>query len=125
MFEFSRGLKSIRSALLNLVKLSPETRPTGLISGYISIHQLHASHFQFIMSTTILIKILKKLHFFVGRKAIRPPEKPGNVTLIHPMSYKSQFFIDEVLQCLVRRDWTSFGGLDHYEIYDPRKVRQI
>ena len=32
---------------------------------------------------------------------MRHPRKRGNVTLIHPMSYKSQSFIDEVLQCLV------------------------
>ena len=31
-----------------------------------------------------------------GERAIRPPGKRGNVTLIHPMSYKPKVFIDEV-----------------------------
>ena len=33
-----------------------------------------------------------------GERAIRPPGKRDNVTLIHPMSYKPKVFIDEVLQ---------------------------
>ena len=36
----------------------------------------------------------------LGEKVVRPPGKRGNETLIHPMRYKTQFFIDEVLQCL-------------------------
>ena len=36
-----------------------------------------------------------------GERAIRPPGKRGNVTLIHPMSYKPKVFIDEVWQYLV------------------------
>ena len=43
----------------------------------------------------------KAYQHFLGERAVRPPGKRGNVTLIHNMSYKPQFFIDEVLQCLV------------------------
>ena len=42
MIRFPKGLKSIRSALLNLVELGSGTRQIGPISGYISTHQLHA-----------------------------------------------------------------------------------
>ena len=44
------GLKSIRSALLNLVELGSGTRKIGPISSYISTHQLHALYFQFVIS---------------------------------------------------------------------------
>ena len=40
MLGFARGLKSIRSALLNLVESGPGTRQIGPISGDISTHQL-------------------------------------------------------------------------------------
>ena len=40
----------------------------------------------------------------------RPPGKQGNVTLIHPMSYKPKLFIDEILQCLVDKYQITFGG---------------
>ena len=36
-----------------------------------------------------------------GERAVKPQRKRGNVTLIHPITYKYQFLIDEVLQCLV------------------------
>ena len=42
-----------------------------------------------------------KLTKILGERLVRPTGKRDNVTLIHPMSYKPQFFIDEVLQCLV------------------------
>ena len=58
MLGFARGMKSIRSALLNLVELGPGTRQIGPISQYISTHQLHSSHFQLMMPTTKLIKKL-------------------------------------------------------------------
>ena len=54
------------------------------------------------------------------------------MTLIHPMSYKSQFFIDEVLQCLVDKCQITYQNiwgegvvrshlveLDHYKILEP------
>ena len=37
----------------------------------------------------------------LGGKGSQIPRKRGNVTLIHPMNYKPQIFIDEVIQCLV------------------------
>ena len=43
MVRLAKRLKSIRSALLNLVELGPGTRQAGLISGYISTHQQHTS----------------------------------------------------------------------------------
>ena len=61
---------------------------------------------------------------------MRHPRKRGNVTLIHPMSYKPQFLVDEVLQCLVdkyqityRNIWgedavrSHLVELDHYKTY--------
>ena len=66
------------------------------ISGYISTHQLHASHFQFMVPTTKLIRKLWNLPKCLGGMGTQTPVKRVNVTLIH-----SKFFIDEVLQCLV------------------------
>ena len=56
------------------------------------------------------------------------------MTLIHPLSYKPQFFIDEVLQCLVDKYQITYQNiwgegvvrlhlleLDHYEILEPLK----
>ena len=56
------------------------------------------------------------------------------MTLIHHVSYKPQFFIDEVLQCLVNKYQITYeniwgGGvvrphlveLDHYKILEPLK----
>ena len=56
------------------------------------------------------------------------------MTLIHPMSYKSQFFIDEVLQCLVDKYQITYQNiwvegvvrphleeLDHHKILEPTK----
>ena len=116
MLGFARGLKSIRSALLNLVELGTGTRQIGPISGYISNHQLHTSHFQLKMPITTLIS------------------NKANVTLIHPMSYKPRFFIDEILQCLVDKYQITYqniwgGGvvrphlveLDRCEILEPLK----
>ena len=40
---------------------------------------------------------------FSEKRAIRLPGKRVNVTLIHPMVYKPQFFIEEALQCLVSK----------------------
>ena len=37
---------------------------------------------------------------FYGERAVRPPGKRGNMTLIHLMHYKPQIFTDEVLQCV-------------------------
>ena len=31
------------------------------------------------------------------------PGQTGNVTLIHPMNYKTQFFVNAFLQCLVHK----------------------
>ena len=44
---------------------------------------------------------MKLTKIFLGERAGRPPGKRGNVTLIYPMRYKPQVFIDEVLQRLV------------------------
>ena len=44
---------------------------------------------------------MKLTKVFREKKAVRSPGKWGNVTLIQPMRFKSQFCIDEVLQCLV------------------------
>ena len=56
------------------------------------------------------------------------------MTLIHPMSYKPQFFIDEVLQCLVDKYQITYQNiwgermirphlveLDHYKVLEPLK----
>ena len=67
MLGFARGLKSIRSGLLNLVELGPGTGQIGPISECISTHQLHASHFQLMMPTTKLIKKNMKPTFFRGK----------------------------------------------------------
>ena len=69
---------------------------------------------------------------FLGERAVRLPGKRGNVTLIHPMSYKPQFLIDEVLQCLVNKyqiTYQNISGegvvrpylmeLDHYKTLEP------
>ena len=37
---------------------------------------------------------------FRGERAVGPPGKWGNVTLIYPMRCRSQIFTDEVLQCV-------------------------
>ena len=74
MLGFARGLKSIRSGLLNLVELGPGTRQIGPISGCISTHQLHASHFQLMMPTTKLIKKIMKPIFFRGKGQSDPQE---------------------------------------------------
>ena len=50
---------------------------------------------------------------FLGERAVRFPGKWGNVTLIWPMSCKHQFFIDDVLHCLIDKYQTTyqmFGG---------------
>ena len=101
MLGFARELKSIRSALLNLVELDPGTRQIGPISGYISTHKVHASRFQLTMPRSKLTIKLRNIPKFLRGKGSQIPGKRGNVTLIHPMSYKPQFSIDEVLQCLV------------------------
>ena len=56
------------------------------------------------------------------------------MTLTHPMSYKPQFFIDEVLQCLVDKYQITYQNiwgermirphlveLDHYKVLEPLK----
>ena len=56
------------------------------------------------------------------------------MTLIHPMSYKPQFFIDEVLQCLVDKYQITYQNIwaegvvrlhlvesDHYKILELLK----
>ena len=56
------------------------------------------------------------------------------MTLIHPITYKYQFLIDEVLQCLVDKYQITYQNiwgegvvrlhlleLDHYEILEPLK----
>ena len=56
------------------------------------------------------------------------------MTLIHPISYKPQYFIDNVLQCLVDKYQITYENiwgegvvrphlleLDHYEILEPLK----
>ena len=56
------------------------------------------------------------------------------MTLIHPISYKPQYFIDEVLQCLVDKYQITYQNiwgegvvrphlveLHHYEILEPLK----
>ena len=35
---------------------------------------------------------------FLGERAVKPPGKWSNVTLIHPPRYKLQIFTDKVLQ---------------------------
>ena len=67
-------------------------------------------------------------------RAVRTPGKQDNVTLIHPMSYKCQFFIDEVLQCLADKFQITYQNifgegvvrphlveLDHHKILEPLK----
>ena len=62
------------------------------------------------------------------------PGKRGNVTLIHLMSDRSKFFIDEVLQCLVHKYQITYQNiwgegvirpylvqLDYYKISEPLK----
>ena len=77
MLGFARGLKSIQSALLNLEELGPGTRQIGPISGCISTHQLHASHFQLMMPTTKLIKKIMKLTKLVRGKGQSDPQENG------------------------------------------------
>ena len=104
MLGFARGLKYIRSALLNVVELDPGTRQIGLLSGYIITHQLHAlcrQHTTYDVDNKANQKIMKLAKIFRGKEQSDPPGKRGSVTLIHPVSYKPQFFIDVVLQCLV------------------------
>ena len=56
------------------------------------------------------------------------------MTLIHPMSYEPQFFINEVLQCFVDKYQITYQNiwgedvvrphlveLDHYKILEPLK----
>ena len=43
----------------------------------------------------------KTYQIFLGERTVRSPGKRGNVTLIHPMSYKPQNFTNVVLQCLI------------------------
>ena len=38
-----------------------------------------------------------------GERGDRSPGNRGNVTLIHPMSYKLKLLTDVVLQCLVEK----------------------
>ena len=65
---------------------------------------------------------------------MRHPRKRGNVTLIHPMRYKPQFLVDEVLQCLVDKYQITYQNiwgegmvrphlvdLDHYKILEALK----
>ena len=52
MVRFATGLKSIGSALLNIVEFGHGTRQIGSILGYTSNHQLHASYLQLMMPTT-------------------------------------------------------------------------
>ena len=66
-------MKSIPSALLNLVELGPGTRQIGPILVYISTHQLHASHFQLMMPEANQ-KIMKLAKSFRGKGQSDPQE---------------------------------------------------
>ena len=44
---------------------------------------------------------MKLIKLFRGKGQLHPQKKRGNMTLIHPMNCKPQFFMDEVLQYLV------------------------
>lgn len=75
ILRFARGIKSIQAALLNLVELAPVTEHIVPISGYISTHELHVSHFQLMMPTKKLIKqIMKRTKIFKGKGPSYPQE---------------------------------------------------
>ena len=76
MLGFAGGLKSIRSVLLNLVELGPETRQIWLISGYISNHQL-ATCFTFStydVNNKANQKIMKLIKISKGKRHSHPQE---------------------------------------------------
>ena len=74
---FEGGLKSIRCALIKFVELGPGPRKIGPISGYISTHQLHVSHFQLMTPTTNPVKHLWNLRKFLEGRACQIPRKMG------------------------------------------------
>ena len=112
------------------MELGPETRQIGPISGYISTHQLHASFTCFIhilhptcdADNKAYQKIMKLIKIFLWGRAVRPPGKWGNVTLIHPISYKTQFFINEVLQCLVDKYQITYQNIRSEGMVRPHLV---
>ena len=64
-------------------------------------HFLHKKRFLVTAATWKRIsKITKLTKIFWDKGQLDPQD---NVTLIHPMSYKSQSFTDEILQCLVKK----------------------
>ena len=71
MLGFARGMKSIPSALLNLVELGPGTRQIGPILVYISTHQLYASHFLMPEANQKIMKLTKR---FRGKGQSDPQE---------------------------------------------------
>ena len=136
------NLRENRSALLNMKELGSGARQIGPISGYISTHQQHAPYFQLMMPTTKLIKKFWNLPKSLGEKAVRPSDKRGNAIPIQPTSYKSDFFINEILQHLVDKYQITYQNirgrwgkgnvvrshsveLGHHKILKPLMVRQI
>ena len=80
----------------------------------------------------ILIKMFRR------KRQSDSQENGGNVTLIHPMCYKSQIFTDEVLQCVFdkyvvtyRNIWGKgvvrphFLGSSYYKFWGYWKVHQF
>ena len=104
MLEFARGLKSIRSALLNLVELGPGTKQIGSISEYILTYQLHASHSQLMMPTTKLIKKLWSLLKVLERKSSQTHRKTGFLNSPHK------------LKTLIFHRWSHKCLVDKYQI---------
>ena len=97
-------------------------------------HFLHKKIFLVISATWKIISKITKPTNFLERKGSQTPRKRCNVTLIYPMSCKSQSFIDEVLQCLIDKYQITYQNiwgkgvvrphlveLGHYNILEPLK----
>ena len=63
------------------------------------------------MLATKLIKKLLNLPKFLEEKDSHTPGKWGNVTLIPPMSYKPQYFIDNFIQCLIHKYQVAYQNI--------------
>ena len=74
-------------------------------------HFLHQKRFLVIVAIRKRISKITKLFKFLGGKGSQTPRKRSNVTLIHLMSSKPQFFIDEVLQCLVDKYQVTYQNI--------------
>ena len=65
---------------------------------------------------------MKLAKIFRRERAVRPPGKWGNVTLIHSMRYKPQIFTDEVLQCVFDKYVISYQNMWGKGLVRPRLV---